>query len=181
MRCFIAIELERETRAILSYIQKVLIEDGVKGNFTRPENLHLTLKFLGEIDNSIFEKAHKIIKKVAGEHQSFVLTVDKIGKFDKGSRKIVWAGLLKNSELEYIFKDIDTEICKIMPIEKEKHYTPHITLAREAILSDSAFTSSVEREKLNHSFSATGISLMESTRKDGRLVYLRRAFESFIG
>ncbi len=179
MRCFIAIELERETRDILSSIQKMLLEGGVRGNYTRAENLHLTLKFLGEIDSSIYEKTQKVIKKIASEHKSFVLTMDIIGTFDRGSKKIVWAGLLKNSKLEYIFKDLDSEICEIMPIAKEKHYTPHITLAREAILPDIPLTSVVAREKLNHSFNVSGISLMESTRRDGKLVYLRRGFESF--
>ncbi|MGI6621790.1 MAG: RNA 2',3'-cyclic phosphodiesterase [Clostridiaceae bacterium] len=177
MRCFIAIELDSETRTLLTNIQKRLSAAGVKGNFARPENLHLTLKFLGEIDSTVFQKVNTIIKNITTRQQSFVLTVDRIGKFDKGSRKIIWAGLSGSKELEHLFSDINTEVIKILPTEKEKRYTPHITLIREAILPDNALNSN---EELNHSFRVSGISLMESTRRDGKLTYLRRAYESFL-
>jgi 2'-5' RNA ligase len=175
MRCFIAIELDNETRALLSGLLKKLSDAGIKGNFTRAENLHLTLKFLGEIDSSAFESVKNILKKISSEHKSFVLTLDRIGKFDRGSKKIIWAGLSRSKELEKLFYQVNTEILKILPIEDEKRYTPHITLAREATLPDDTLIN----EELKHSFRVSGISLMESTRRDGKLVYLRKAYESF--
>lgn len=179
MRCFIAIELDSETRGILSEAQKVLLDLGVKGNFTRPDNLHLTLKFLGEIDDSVFDRTSKLIKNIAAKYQAFVLTMDKFGKFDRGNRKIIWAGLHKSTELEALYEDIDTGITEIMPIAREKYYTPHITLAREALLTDGALNNSLIIDKLKHSFYASGISLMESTRENGKLVYLRRILCNF--
>lgn len=180
MRCFIAIELDGDTRAVLTNIQKRLSDTGVEGNFTRPENLHLTLKFLGEIDSSAFKEVNKIIKNISARYQSFVLTMDKIGKFDKGNRKIIWAGICGSRELEQLFSTIDNEISGILPIEREKRYVPHITLAREATVADDFLANSIFNDELMHSFRVSGISLMESTRQDGKLTYIRRAYESFL-
>lgn len=176
MRCFVAIELDSETRALLANIQRKLSDAGIKGNFTKTENLHLTIKFLGEIDSQIFEAVKKILKNIASEHKSFVLTLDKIGKFDKGNKKIIWAGLSVSRELESLFNAINSEVLKILLIEDGKRFKPHITLAREAILPGDV----LNNEELEHSFRVSGISLMESTRKDGKLVYIRKAYESFL-
>ncbi|HHW23315.1 MAG TPA: RNA 2',3'-cyclic phosphodiesterase [Clostridiaceae bacterium] len=175
MRCFIAIELDNETRSLLSEIQKKLADSGIKGNFTRTENLHLTIKFLGEIDSAGFISVKNILKKVSSEQKSFVLTLDKIGKFDRGNKKIIWAGLYRSRELEDLYYAVNAEVMKILPNGDEKRYTPHITLAREATLP----ADTLNYDEIRHSFRVSGISLMESTRQDGKLVYLRKAYESF--
>ncbi|NLL68322.1 MAG: RNA 2',3'-cyclic phosphodiesterase [Clostridiaceae bacterium] len=177
MRCFIAIELDNKTRNILTDVQKDLVEQGMKGKLTHGENLHLTLKFLGEIDESIYNEICKVIKKVAIRHQVFVLSLDNIGKFDKGNKKIVWAGLSENKNLLSLFRDIESELEGIMPIKKENYYIPHITLAREATLPHKEKIDT--HEKLGHSFDVLGISLMESTRINGKLTYIRRVYEDF--
>jgi len=179
MRCFIAIEFDENTRNFLAKIQEKLKDQGVQGNYTRAENLHLTLKFLGEIDMSDFYGMCDLIRKVSLRHKKFVLELDKLGKFDKGSKKIVWAGILENKYLINLFNDIESEIETIMPVKKENRYTPHITLVREAVLHPNNVSVFEMHDKLRYSFEVPGISLMESTRINGRLTYIRRAFESF--
>jgi 2'-5' RNA ligase len=179
MRCFIAIEFDDKTRNILAAVQKQLKDQGIKGNYTRIDNLHLTLKFLGEIDMPTYSDICDLIKKVSLNHKKFVLELDRLGKFDKGSKKIVWAGLSDNKNLLRLYKELESEIEGIMPIRKEKYYIPHITLIREANLLSNDVLNIEFPENLGHTFTASGISLMESTRVDGRLTYIRRAFESF--
>lgn len=177
MRCFIAIELDNKTRRILTDVQEELTEQGLNGKFTHIENLHLTLKFLGEINGSVYNNVCKLIKKVAGRHKIFVLVLDRIGKFDKGNKKIVWAGLSENNNLLSLFRDIESELEGIMPINKEKYYMPHITLAREGTFLQKE-TPDINK-RIGHSFEVAGISLMESTRINGRMTYVRRVYESF--
>lgn len=178
MRCFIAIEFDENTRNFLAKVQEELKNMGVHGNYTRVENLHLTIKFLGEIDMSVFYDICKLIKIVSSRHKKFVLELDKLGKFDKGNKSIVWAGLSENKYLISLFNDIVSGLETIMTIRKENRYTPHITLVREAVFQPNS--SGIEtRDKLGYSFEAPGISLMESTRINGKLTYIRRAFESF--
>jgi len=178
MRCFIAIEFDENTRNFLAKIQEELKSKGILGNYTRVENLHLTIKFLGEIDLSVFNGICEMIKKVSFKHKKFVLELDKLGKFDKGNKKIVWAGISENKYLLSLFNDIECGLETIMPIKKENRYTPHITLVREAVLRPDSSCFDIH-EKLGYSFEAPGISLMESTRINGKLTYIRRAFESF--
>lgn len=180
MRCFIAIELDDQTRNILANIQEKLKGKDIKGKYTRIDNLHLTLKFLGEIDRSVYFDIRNLIKKVSVNRKLFVLELDRLGKFDKGSKKIVWAGLLDNKNLINLFRDIESELEEIMLLKKDNYYIPHITLIREATLIWNDISNIEIQEKLGHPFKASGISLMESTRVDGKLTYVRRAFESFI-
>ena len=179
MRCFIAIELDKETRSILSEVQKELMNLGIRGKFTRDENLHLTLKFLGEIEAPIFNDICKLIKKISVNNQLFVLELERLGKFDKGSKKILWAGISENKNLLSVFRNLESGLEAIMPIKKEISYSPHITLAREATFNLHEIEITKFNEKLVHAFEAKGISLMESTRVDGKLTYVRRAFVSF--
>ncbi len=179
MRCFIAIELDEETRNILAKVQEKLKGKDVKGKYTRIDNLHLTLKFLGEIDESAYFAICNLIKKVSVNHKLFVLKLDRLGKFDKGSKKIVWAGLSYNKNLVSLYNDIESGLEKIMTIKKENYYTPHITLIREATLSSNKIDDEIY-DSIRHSFRVNGISLMESTRVEGKLTYVRRAYESFM-
>lgn len=179
MRCFIAIELDDQTRNILANIQEELKGKDIKGKYTRIDNLHLTLKFLGEIDRHIYIDICDLLKKVSINYKLFVLELDRLGKFDKGSKKIVWAGLSYNKNLISIFNDIESGLEKIMTIKKENYYMPHITLIREATLHVNEVSGTKVNENIRHSFKVTGISLMESTRIDDKLTYIRRAFESF--
>ena len=180
MRCFIAIEFDENTRNTLASIQNELKNQGVQGNYTRIENLHLTLKFLGEIDMPTYFELCNLLKKFSRNHELFVLELGKLGKFDKGNKKIVWTGLLGNKHLMSLFRDIESGLEDIIPIKKESRYIPHITLIREAVLNSNDISGIEKHHKLGYSFKAPGISLMESTRVNGRLTYVRRAYENFI-
>jgi len=65
MRCFFAIEFDEETRQVLTGIQNALRGSGISGNYTRPPNFHLTLKFLGEISPSMLPRLERVMGKVA--------------------------------------------------------------------------------------------------------------------
>lgn len=179
MRAFLALELDHGTRRLLTDIQSRLEKEGVRGNFSSPENLHLTLKFLGEIDTAQIQKIRSMIKNVAELHHSFVLTLNYFGKFDKGKKMILWAGMKHNEQLFKLYDDNETRLGFIMPGLEEKSYSPHITLVREAVTDKKFYEIQKGLGTINHTFPALGLSLMESTRKDGRLTYVRCAYEAF--
>lgn len=176
MRSFIAIEFDDKTRDFLCNILRLSESQGIKGNYTRPENLHLTLKFLGEINGFTFKHIAEIIKAVADNNNSFVLSLDSIGKFNKGSRMIVWAGLKKSDGLLKLYHELQTELERIIPGIDNRVYSPHITLVREARPFKEVLNFIENYKEPSHQFSVEGISLMESTRIDGKLTYLRRDF-----
>lgn len=176
MRSFIAIEFDDETRKFLLNIQDKFRKAGINGNYSRPENLHLTIRFLGEVDDDLLKSIKTAIKNVASRHSVFSLSIDSAGKFDKGSKSIVWAGLTGSRELFDLYSDMDKELRIIMSGLTKEKYSPHITLIREAHPREDIIKAIQDLEKTGHKFTVSGISLMESTRIDGRLTYIRRDF-----
>lgn len=176
MRCFIAIELDNDTKLLLINTQKLLSSEGIKWRFTAEENLHLTLHFLGEIDNSIYQRICMVLYNVAQNHKSFELTLNRIGKFKKRTKNIIWTGISNSSNLLDLRKHIEDELKAFIPLDIDAGFTPHITLARDAIMPVREVTS----PQINHSFMVSGISLMESTRVNGTLKYIQRVYENFL-
>ena len=88
MRIFIAIQFEEAFRQTLLDVQSALKACGIKGNYTKPENFHLTLAFIGEYRNpqNILDTLDDI------EFAPFELSLNGIGRFET----ILWAGLCKN-------------------------------------------------------------------------------------
>ncbi|MCX7774272.1 MAG: RNA 2',3'-cyclic phosphodiesterase [Clostridia bacterium] len=176
MRAFLAIEFDEMMKGYFKGVQELLRSKGVTGNYSHPENLHLTVKFLGEIDPVVYEKVGSVVKSVANEHHSFVLSLDSFGKFNKGNKMILWNGLKPSEPLLLLHRNVENALDPILPGLKEKHYSPHITLVREALAPNGLPEPGL---KSPISFAARGLSLMESTRVAGKLTYIQRVFQPF--
>ena len=88
IRCFIAIDLPREVINSIKDIQKLLKKQSLfNGNFTEPENLHLTLKFLGEIEEEKVEGVKKRLKEI--KFDEFESGLGEVGVFSKKFIKII--------------------------------------------------------------------------------------------
>lgn len=125
MRIFISINLPENIRGEIKKIQDKLPE--FNGKKTESENLHLTLKFLGEIDEDKINEVREKLKEV--EHQRFETSVKYLGFFDnvkRGKRYgIVWLHLKGCDELQ---KEIDEKLKGLFEIEKR--FMSHLTIAR---------------------------------------------------
>lgn len=73
MRIFVAVEFEQHTKDHLYSIQKHIMNHSTSGNFTRPENFHLTLKFIGEVQPSFVKEITAAISEAAKECSPFKL------------------------------------------------------------------------------------------------------------
>ena len=93
MRTFIAIELEEETKAQLAEVQAEAEKLCRRGNYTPKENFHLTLHFLGEVQEEDLDYLHEAIYETARRNRPFTMTIDKIGFFPRGNKGILWAGI----------------------------------------------------------------------------------------
>ena len=124
MRTFIAIDIPEKIKKEIMKIQDSLPE--FKGKKTEYENLHLTLKFLGEVDEKTIEK----IKKRLGEIKlrKFQAEISKIGMF---SDRIVWLNIKNCNELQ---KEVDEKLSGLF--EKEKRFMGHLTIARTKEIED---------------------------------------------
>ena len=161
MRLFIAINFDDATKEKLLSLQKKLRDAAASGNFSRPENLHLTILFLGEVTGDISG-----IKKVIDSDftEPFDLQFDRTGDF-RGD--IYWVGTKKEPLLIELEKNIRMDISSAgLPFDEKSRYTPHITLARQVELQHEPqygfqpFSMPVRR-----------LSLMKSERINGVLTY----------
>ena len=101
MRTFIAIELEEEIKAHLAEVQAETQKLCRKGNYVPKDNFHITLHFLGEIEEDDIEYLQDAMYETARRNRPFTLTLDKIGFFPRGNKGIMWAGLEKSTHLRH--------------------------------------------------------------------------------
>lgn len=120
-RTFISIDIPKRIQKEIKKLQDEL--PGFEGRRTDPENLHLTLKFLGEINEEKIGKVKNELKKV--KLKKFDAEIDNVGIFSPKFVKIVWVHLKNCSRLQ---KLIDECLKDLFP--KEERFMSHMTIAR---------------------------------------------------
>lgn len=172
MRVFIAIELEDETKEYLTYYQEIVKKYSIKGNFTAKDNLHITLKFIGEVDHHDLDDLKKVVDSLSKRNNSFHLMINSLGNFSRGSREILWMGLKEEPLLKELYQDLEG-LLESKGYERERRpYRPHITLGREILLSQDIEELRSQIKVVPRIINVKSVSLMESTRVKGKLVYL---------
>ena len=127
MRCFISINLPEEIREEIEKIQNKL--PMFYGKKTEPENLHLTLKFLGESDGIKIEEIKKELREIKSE--KFEIVIDEVGVFSEKFVRIIWLHLTECDKLQ---KTLDSGLKNLF--ELERRFMSHLTIARVKSLKD---------------------------------------------
>jgi len=135
MRVFIAIDIGKEVKKALSDLQQQLASSAdVKKSdvkWVNPENIHLTLKFLGEIEEEKAVEVCDIVKDVASRHKSFELDVESVGCFGGRSARVLWVGAGQHCDnLLQLQKDLDEQLALAGWPKDTREFTGHLTLCR---------------------------------------------------
>lgn len=139
IRTFVAIELEAPLRQALAQVQTAFrsrleksVGFGVRIQWVRPESIHLTLKFLGDIREDRVPAVQAVLARVAGGHGRFMVGVEGLGVFpDLRAPRVVWVGLTARvEELKRLAADVETALETIEFVPEAKRFNPHLTLAR---------------------------------------------------
>ncbi len=171
IRSFIAIELPGEVKKALADLQQRFKSAGsLPVKWVDPGNIHLTLKFLGDIDANNIDKILKAIEEAVQDKSSLSIEVRGLGVFPNLNRiQVIWVGLHGELEkLEQLQKSIEANLKPLGFPPENRPFTPHLTLAR---VRD--FARPEERQKLGQLISAasfegkytidiTSINLMKS-------------------
>lgn len=171
MRVFFAIEVEEEIKNYLAHYQEMVQKNSVKGNFTVSDNFHLTLKFIGEVEEKNIEVLKEALDSLGQQHRSFHLTSKDIGSFPRGSKQIIWAGLEREPRLQKLYNDLEDRLTLLGYERESRPYRPHITLGREIILKDNCQDLQSMVKLKSKEIKVHTVSLMESARVKGRLTY----------
>jgi len=125
MRIFIGVFLPEKVRKEVSEIQNKLKKlELFNGKFAELDNLHLTLKFIGEVDEKKVDEVKKVLKKI--KSKSFESSINEAGLFTPSRPRILWLHMSAAEELQ---KSIDSEMTKMGFVEEER-FMSHITIAR---------------------------------------------------
>ena len=129
IRSFIAIDIKYNEN--INSLIKEIKKSGIIVKLVEPENIHITLKFLGDISQNKILDIEKIIKISIEDIKPFKFNLEGVGVFPNHNYiKIIWIGI-KNSEiLEEISKILNDKITKIIPDKKHQKFIPHITIGR---------------------------------------------------
>jgi len=134
MRTFLAIFFENRVTQAIAKNQRICREKGVDGKFVKPENIHLTLKFLGDVDQTQLDKLF-YLSEITKEYKPMKLQLSHLGVFPpKGKPKVLWQGLSGSgaSSLAALHQKIDIFVAKELGVNREKRkFHPHVTLARK--------------------------------------------------
>ena len=130
MRAFIAIELSSEVRAALAAAVGALARCTAKVKWVEPDNVHLTLKFLGSIDDGMAEQVKRAMADAAGRG-GFGFVVEGLGRFPpRGKPRVVWAGVSEGAEALKALQAVLEAVLRPLGFEKERDYVPHLTIGR---------------------------------------------------
>lgn len=131
-RTFIAIDLPREAINEIKRIQDLVKKKTlVTGKFTEPENLHLTLKFLGEITEEQIEEVKKRLDEI--KIPLFEGRLSELGVFSPNFIKIIWVKFGGGGVFE-LQKEVDDKLNGLF--KPEERFMSHITIARVKYVSD---------------------------------------------
>ena len=132
IRCFVAVECGGdELAAKFTEVRRMLEATRADVKFVEPENVHLTLKFLGEIEPSLVEQISQVVKEAS--FQPFSARLEGVGVFPNLRRpRVVWAGISDGvSQLAEVWKDVDTKLSGLGFERERRGFSPASrTLAR---------------------------------------------------
>lgn len=160
MRIFIAIRFTEAFKASILDAQEGLKEQGIRGNFTRPENLHLTLVFIGETDR--IDDIKTAVDSV--RFDPFVITTGQLGCFN-GRSRVLWMGIQGKEKMKTLALRLRKALDERGINYSHGPFQPHITLVRQPTETP------LDIEVEDACMTIRDIVIMKSERINGRLVY----------
>lgn len=161
MRLFIAIDLPGEVKRSLGELQ----DPGLDLRWTSAETMHLTLRFVGEVEEPQKSRIARRLSEI--DQPAFTLKIAGTGYFPRGKRpKVIWAGIGENKRLMQLQEKIE-QACRAADLKPDlRDFHPHITLGRVAGVSGKEVRSFINRSK---KLRIDGIPVRDFTLYESRL------------
>jgi len=132
IRSFIAIELSPPLRQHIEKIQNELKRATTDVRWARSEGIHLTLKFLGAIDEERIDEIGDSIEECLADQTVFTVTAGSLGAFpNKKHPQVIWLGIEdERGTLQKVQQAIDTRLSRLGFTAEKRTFSPHLTLGR---------------------------------------------------
>ncbi|BCB96540.1 RNA 2',3'-cyclic phosphodiesterase [Dissulfurispira thermophila] len=131
IRCFIAIDMSENIKnAIADVIKKCgLTLKGVR--WVLVENIHLTLKFLGDVEEDLIPEIEKELASICKRHNVFKINIRGAGAFPNFKYpNVLWIGIDQSEELKGLYEDIEKSMSALGFEREDRRFSPHLTIGR---------------------------------------------------
>ena len=190
IRAFVAIKLDEKTIAALHRAQASLRNkpSGQTGRWVRPEDIHLTLKFLGDVPTEAVPEITQALKIACAPSAPFDITLAGVGCFPNCRQpRVVWVGIKETVFLRNLQSAVEEAVNELGYPPEERAFSPHLTLARVERNAKpkevAALGQEVERSALGEiaTFHAERVSLMRSDLRPSGPIYSELAEARLLG
>ncbi len=131
IRAFVAIELTEEAIEYCSRISQSLKQLGLKGSFPAPQSLHLTLKFLGNIEERIISSLEAALTESSDGVEPFSIQIGGVGVFPSHKRpRVLWVGVTPEPALIWLHRNLEKDLAALGFAPERRAFRPHLTLMR---------------------------------------------------
>ena len=162
IRAFIALDFSPEIYEQLDSIKaqlKTRLSD-IPIRWVPTINIHLTLKFLGDVSPTNIEVLNDILRLEAGKFSPFVISVGDLGAFPSIHRpRVIWIGIESPEELKSLHQGIEIETARLGYAPESRPFSPHLTLGRV-----SKHARSEEVRKIGEVLAKAKVGFLGSTR-----------------
>jgi 2'-5' RNA ligase len=148
VRAFIALELSDEIKDQLTAAQQTLRGCRARLTFVEPKNIHITAKFLGEVDEKDLPKIIEVLKKIT--FIPFPATAGKVTVNNPRRPHTVWCAIDDSGQGGKIFQMIEDTLAPLGFTRETRGFTPHATVARVKSPDPSLFSALKDLDKTNY-------------------------------
>ena len=179
IRSFIAIEIPETMQQKLADVIKRLQDSNPQGvRWVSPKNIHLTLKFLGDISPKNLDLLCNMLQVQTGQYKAFSIQVEDVGAYPNSLRpRVIWVGIKAPDVLESLQKGIEAEARRLGYAAEDRPFSPHLTIGRVArsITRDQIrrLSQTIETIQINKlgDVCVSSVNLFRSDLKPGGAVY----------
>lgn len=132
MRAFIAIELNESIHEELATLQAKLKPAGADVKWVEPQNIHLTLKFLGDVPEDKINRIKNALDAIAAKTNTFNISLAQIGAFGNlNSLRVIWVGIKEGAlQASKLADEIEEQLAKLGFPKEGRPFSAHLTLGR---------------------------------------------------
>jgi len=173
-RLFIALEIPDEVKDKLIYLRNEIYGAGFKKiKWENKDKLHITLKFLGETEITLYPELKNTVAEVVAKQKKTILSFSEFGVFyNKKYPKILWAGTEKNNELQSFKINIEDKLVELGFEKEMRRFDPHLTVFRFKRAEDKIIEEKFLNKKIeNVKFTAEKIAIYKSSLQKTGSVY----------
>jgi RNA 2',3'-cyclic 3'-phosphodiesterase len=169
LRSFIAVEIPAEIQKAIARsigpLEKELPRPLIR--WVAHQNIHLTLKFLGDISPANLEQLAEVLRVEAAGHEAFPLSVNGLGAFPNPRRaRVIWVGLEAPPVLAAIQRSVESACARLGYAPEERSFSPHLTIGRV-----DQHATAADLQKIRSALEEVNVGALGATRVDALHIF----------